>query len=201
MKILVVGGGAREHAVCWSFSRSKRASELFAAPGNAGTAALATNLPEIEANDVEAITRFAVDRAIDLVFIGPEAPLAAGVVERGISALCELSGAQASSLVAVIGPHIGDCCYEVDAPVLTELQRRFGDAVGLATRPTRVGHHRLSLAELVIRELELCGVAKGSIGRLESACTRCDPVRFHSHRRDGERAGRLVHHISVREIA
>ncbi|MCK4515142.1 MAG: phosphoribosylamine--glycine ligase, partial [Spirochaetaceae bacterium] len=81
MKVLVVGGGAREHTVCWKFSRSNRLSGLFAAPGNVGTSDLATNLPKIDSNDVEAVTRFAVDSSIDLVFVGPEAPLAAGLVD------------------------------------------------------------------------------------------------------------------------
>ncbi len=94
MKVLVVGGGAREHTVCWKFSRSNRLSGLFAAPGNAGTADLATNLPEIASDDVEAVTRFAVDTSIDLVFVGPEAPLAAGLVD-----------ALAAENIAAIGPH------------------------------------------------------------------------------------------------
>ena len=94
MKVLVVGGGAREHTVCWKFSRSNRLSGLFAAPGNAGTADLATNLPKIDSNDVEAITRFAVDSSIDLVFVGPETPLAAGLVD-----------ALTAENITAIGPH------------------------------------------------------------------------------------------------
>ncbi|MEE8440473.1 MAG: phosphoribosylamine--glycine ligase [Spirochaetia bacterium] len=94
MKVLVVGGGAREHTVCWKFSRSNRLSGLFVAPGNAGTADLATNLSEIDANDVEAITRFSVDSSIDLVFVGPEAPLATGLVD-----------ALLAEGIAAIGPH------------------------------------------------------------------------------------------------
>ena len=94
MKVLVVGGGAREHTVCWKFSRSNRLSGLFAAPGNAGTVNLATNLPKIDSDDVEAVTRFAVDSSIDLVFVGPEAPLAAGLVD-----------ALSAEEIAAIGPH------------------------------------------------------------------------------------------------
>jgi phosphoribosylamine--glycine ligase len=94
MKVLVVGGGAREHAVCWKFSTSNRISGLFAAPGNAGTVNLATNLPEIDSDDVEAIARFAVDLSIDLVFVGPEAPLASGLVD-----------ALLADGIAAVGPH------------------------------------------------------------------------------------------------
>lgn len=94
MKVLVVGGGAREHTLCWKFSRSNRISGLFAAPGNAGTADLATNLPHIHSDDVEALTRVAVDSSIDLVFVGPETPLAAGLVD-----------ALTAEGIAAIGPH------------------------------------------------------------------------------------------------
>jgi len=94
MKVLVIGGGAREHAVCWKFSRSNRLSGLFVAPGNAGTAGIATNLPEIDSDDVTAITRFSVDSSIGLVFVGPEGPLAAGLVD-----------ALSAEGIAAIGPH------------------------------------------------------------------------------------------------
>lgn len=94
MKILIVGNGAREHTLCWKFSRSNRITGLFAAPGNAGTATVATNLPDIAADNVEAITRFASDNSVELVFVGPEAPLAAGLVN-----------ALAAAGVRAIGPH------------------------------------------------------------------------------------------------
>ena len=91
MKILVVGNGAREHALVWKFARSNRISGLFAAPGNAGTAGLAENLPDVSPSDVEAIARAAADARVDAVFVGPEAPLAAGLVdalaEAGIAAI------------------------------------------------------------------------------------------------------------------
>ena len=91
MKVLVVGAGAREHALCWKFSRSNRLSGLYAAPGNAGTNAIATNLPDLIPTEVETLTRFCVDARISLVFVGPEAPLAAGLVDQleqnGISAI------------------------------------------------------------------------------------------------------------------
>jgi phosphoribosylamine--glycine ligase len=81
MKVLVVGGGAREHALCWALRRSERLSALFCAPGNAGTARLAENVP-IAAEAVEVLTAWAVQRSIDLVVVGPEVPLAAGLVDR-----------------------------------------------------------------------------------------------------------------------
>ncbi len=81
MKVLVVGGGGREHALVRALSRSSRATELLCAPGNAGIAADAECLPEVGADDVEAIVAAAVGRGVDLVAIGPEAALVAGAVD------------------------------------------------------------------------------------------------------------------------
>lgn len=80
MKILIVGSGGREHALCWKLGQSARVSQIFVAPGNAGTAAEATNVP-IAANDKPALVQFAKQQAIDLVVVGPEAPLVAGLVD------------------------------------------------------------------------------------------------------------------------
>ncbi|MGH7646099.1 MAG: phosphoribosylamine--glycine ligase [Gemmatimonadales bacterium] len=81
MRILVVGGGGREHALCWALARDVPAATLFAAPGNPGTAALATNLP-IPATALDPLVAAARQHRIDLVVIGPEAPLAAGLADR-----------------------------------------------------------------------------------------------------------------------
>lgn len=81
MNVLVVGSGAREHTICWKLRQSARLDELFVAPGNAGTAAIATNL-DIKASDVDGLCAAAKEHRIDLVIVGPEAPLAAGLVDR-----------------------------------------------------------------------------------------------------------------------
>jgi len=81
MKILVVGSGGREHALCWAIRRSPLCAELFCAPGNAGIKDVATLVP-IAAEDVDSLTKFAIDSAIDLVVVGPEVPLVAGLVDR-----------------------------------------------------------------------------------------------------------------------
>ncbi len=120
--------------------------------------------------------------------------LGRGVVEAGVAALRELAGGGAR-LVAVLGPHIGPCCYEVDAPVLRALESRFGGALERARQPARSGHAMLELETLVRHELARLGVAADSVAAVEDACTRCHDQRFHSYRRDGPRAGRLVHHI------
>ncbi|MDA1107769.1 MAG: phosphoribosylamine--glycine ligase [Proteobacteria bacterium] len=82
MKILVIGGGGREHALAWKIAQSPDVSKIFVAPGNAGTARepKVENIP-VAAEDVAALVNFARDHTIDLTIIGPEAPLALGVVD------------------------------------------------------------------------------------------------------------------------
>ena len=79
-RVLVVGGGGREHALCWRIRRDHPRAELYVAPGNAGTDALATAVP-IRAGDIDAIVAWCVAQRPDLVVIGPDDPLAAGLVD------------------------------------------------------------------------------------------------------------------------
>jgi phosphoribosylamine--glycine ligase len=81
LKILVVGSGAREHTLVWKIAQSPKVKELFAAPGNAGTARLAQNL-EVNATDIKALAKIAQQKKIDLVVVGPEGPLAEGIVDH-----------------------------------------------------------------------------------------------------------------------
>ena len=81
MRLLVVGGGGREHALCWALRRENPDADLYAAPGNPGTASLATNLP-IAADDLDRLADAADMYGIDLTIIGPEAPLARGLADR-----------------------------------------------------------------------------------------------------------------------
>lgn len=80
MKVLVVGSGGREHAICWKLKQSPALEELYCAPGNAGIAADATCV-DISAEDVEGICGWASENKIDLAVIGPEVPLAMGIVD------------------------------------------------------------------------------------------------------------------------
>jgi phosphoribosylamine---glycine ligase len=81
VRILVVGGGGREHALCWVLKRDTPEATLFAAPGNPGTAQLGTNL-NIQAVEVEKVVEAVEENRIDLTVVGPEAPLAAGLADR-----------------------------------------------------------------------------------------------------------------------
>ena len=81
MRVLIVGGGGREHALCWKIAASPLCEKLFCAPGNAGIAREAECVP-IGAEDLDRLVAFAKDNAIDFVVVGPEAPLVAGLVDR-----------------------------------------------------------------------------------------------------------------------
>ena len=81
MKILVVGSGGREHAITWRLSKDEEKHELYCAPGNAGTSAIATNVA-INATEVAALVEWAKQEHPDLVVVGPEAPLVAGLVDE-----------------------------------------------------------------------------------------------------------------------
>ena len=81
MKVLVVGGGGREHALCWSISASPLVTRLYCAPGNAGIAQDADCVP-IADEDVEGLIAFATENNIEFVVVGPEAPLVAGLVDK-----------------------------------------------------------------------------------------------------------------------
>ncbi len=97
MKLLIVGGGGREHALAWKSARSDRIEKIFVAPGNAGTA-LEQNIEniDIKAEDLDALLAFARTNQIDLTIVGPEAPLVAGIVD-----LFEANG------LTIFGPSAG----------------------------------------------------------------------------------------------
>src|SRR2546430_3846214 len=80
MKILVIGGGGREHALAWKLKQSSSVDRMFCAPGNAGTAAIAENVA-ISATDLAQMLRFAKENDVDLTVVGPDDPLAMGIVD------------------------------------------------------------------------------------------------------------------------
>jgi YfiH family protein len=120
--------------------------------------------------------------------------IAAGVVPSAFEAMA-CSAAQWRRVTAVIGPHIGACCYEVDSPVIERLRVRFSKLLDSVLTPVSPEHSMLDLGALVRVELIRAGVRPANVGSFSDACTCCDSERFHSHRRDGDRAGRLLHWI------
>ena len=81
MKVLIVGNGAREHAICWSISKSPLVQRIYTAPGNAGTNCISENV-SIDSNDIDSLMKFAISKNIDLTVVGPEVPLSNGIVDR-----------------------------------------------------------------------------------------------------------------------
>ena len=125
MKVLVVGSGGREHALCWSIA-ARALRQTYCAPGNAGIAAEAECVP-IGAEDVPALVDFAKSEAIDFVVVGPEAPLCAGLVDRLTEAGIKAFGpsAAAAQLEGSKG-FMKDLCAKYDIP--TAAYGRFSDA-------------------------------------------------------------------------
>ena len=126
MRVLVVGGGGREHALVHSFARSSLAERIFCAPGNAGTAAEADNIP-IAADDLPALLDFASREGVDLTIIGPEAPLVVGLTD-----LFEEHG------LAVFGPNKEAAQLEGSKVFAKEIMAAGGVATGAYRRHERL---------------------------------------------------------------
>ena len=114
MKVLVVGGGGREHAIVWKIAQSKKVSKLYCAPGNAGISKQATIVP-IPANDVKGLLRFALQETIDLTVVGPEDPLTRGIVD-----LFESEG------LSIFGPSGRAAQLEGSKAFAKEMMRKYG---------------------------------------------------------------------------
>ncbi|MFZ5650415.1 MAG: phosphoribosylamine--glycine ligase [Bacillota bacterium] len=114
MKVLVVGGGGREHALCWKLSQSPRVSKIYCAPGNAGIAGIA-ECADIQASDIEGLVGFALDRGIDLTVVGPEEPLTRGLVD-----------AMEGKGLNVFGPRAGAAAIEGSKALAKEIMAKYG---------------------------------------------------------------------------
>jgi len=111
MNVLLIGSGGREHAIAWKLAQSKNLGKLYIAPGNAGTGRCGTNVP-IGVCDIEKLADFAKQNKIGLVVVGPEAPLAAGVVDA-----FEAAG------IKTFGPSKGAAKLEADKAFAKQLMR------------------------------------------------------------------------------
>ena len=135
MKILIVGGGGREHALAWKLRRDDPDSELFAAPGNPGIAALARCVP-IGAGKLEELAAFAENERIDLTVVGPEGPLEAGIVN-----LFQSRG------LPIFGPTREAARIETSKRFAKELMNRAGVPTARATYHTDQEKAKLTLSE------------------------------------------------------
>ena len=134
MNILVVGAGGREHALSWKIAASPLCTKLYCAPGNAGIAREATCL-DIAADDIDGIVAAARAKAIDLVVVGPEAPLCAGLVDR-----LEEAG------IAAFGPTAEAARLEGSKSFMKELCTRHGIPTAAWRRFTDAGAARAHIA-------------------------------------------------------
>jgi phosphoribosylamine--glycine ligase len=133
VRVLVVGSGAREHSLVWKLAQSHRTPELFAAPGNAGISDLATCI-DVTADDVAGVVSAARDRKMDLVIVGPEAPLAAGMVDA-----CRSAG------IRVFGPTQAASRIEWSKA----FSKRVMDSAGAPTAPFEVFSDHEEAAEYI----------------------------------------------------
>lgn len=125
MKVLVVGSGGREHALCWAIAKSAKLGKLYCAPGNAGIADVAECV-DISGEDVDALVGFAKDNAIDLVVVGPEAPLVLGLVDKLEDAGIRAFGpSAAASVLEGSKGFMKDMCAKAGVP--TAAYGRFTD--------------------------------------------------------------------------
>jgi len=114
MRILVVGSGGREHAIAWKLTKAKRVRKIYAAPGNPGIAEVATCV-DILASDIPSLLRFAEEKKIDLTIVGPELPLAMGIVDE-----FENAG------LKIFGPNKNASRIEADKSFAREFMGKYG---------------------------------------------------------------------------
>ncbi len=113
MKVLVVGGGGREHAICWKLAQSPKVTELFCAPGNAGIAQVAKCV-NVKATDVDGMVQWARDNAMDFVVVAPDDPLALGMVDA-----LEAAG------IPAFGPRANAAIIEASKAFSKELMKKY----------------------------------------------------------------------------
>lgn len=142
MRVLVVGGGGREHALCWKLAQSPRLTKLYCAPGNPGIAAVAETVP-IGLDEIQRLGDFAAEREIDLTVVGPELPLVLGICDEFAAAgqrifgptsqAAELEGSKAFSKELMASSGVPTAAFEIahDARSALRAAKRFGFPLAL----------------------------------------------------------------------
>jgi phosphoribosylamine--glycine ligase len=131
MKVLVVGGGGREHALCWTISASPLVDKLWCAPGNAGIAQDAECVA-IEAENIDELVNFSVVKGVELVVIGPEGPLVMGLADRlNAEGIRAFGPSAAAAVIEGSKGHMKDLCARYNIP--TAAYRRFADPTSAKT--------------------------------------------------------------------
>ncbi|MDO8964478.1 MAG: phosphoribosylamine--glycine ligase [Coriobacteriia bacterium] len=175
MRILVLGSGGREHAIIRKLSESARHPEIFAAPGNGGTATLATNVEGLDIASPDAVAEFAKANDVDLVVIGPEGPLVAGVADA-----VEEAG------IAVFGPRLSGARMEGSKAFAKGVMRRHSIPTGESRCFTRGDLAREYLRERgtpIVVKADGLAAGKGvtvafSYEEAEAALEECFSGRF-----------------------
>ncbi len=150
MKLLVIGSGGREHALCWKLSQSDRCTKLFCAPGNGGTSA-GWSCPPLKVDDFEALNWFAKHESIDFTVVGPEAPLVEGIVNRFHK-----------DKLRIFGPTASAALIEGDKAFAKELM----DSTGIPTAKFTIHHSMVSALQSSLLEsypvvIKVSGLAAG----------------------------------------
>ncbi|MBF0135758.1 MAG: phosphoribosylamine--glycine ligase [Magnetococcus sp. DMHC-1] len=154
MRILVIGSGGREHALCWKIAQSPRVTHIFCAPGNAGIAQVATCV-DIGSEDLSGLRNFAVQEKIDLTVVGPEAPLVLGIVDLFQAAgLAVFGPSRAAAAIEGSKAFMKDLFARYDIP--TAAYRLFTDSA------TALAHVRQRSAPMVVKASGLAA-GKGAI--------------------------------------
>lgn len=143
MKVLIVGGGGREHALAWKVAQSPKVKKIYAAPGNAGIGQLAERVP-VKAEDIAGLVEFAKASAIDLTLVGPEVPLSMGIVDEF-----------AKEGLRIFGPNAKAAVIEGSKQFAKDLMKKYGipsaEYEVFTERATAVAYLRDKGAPIVVK--------------------------------------------------